>query len=374
MGGNRRRQKPVTLLPRVALDINYISFQIGAPLRLGVSLLLLLSMLGLSASKAMAQSPLRLVQSLLMPEVPWGPYADHMAVDLNGHRLFATPQANKAVDVFDLTTGKLLKTITGFGNPHAIFYQSEADQIYVTDGTAGAVKVFSGKTYELVKTIPLESDADGIQYDPEEQFLYVANGGHDAGKEYSLLSIIDTKRGEKIAHIRIDAEKLEALAIDDASSRIYVNLPTKNAVAVIDRQKRSLVASWAITKGKTNMAMAFDPVRHLLYIGCRNTDMHGSIVVLDTRTGKEIGALPIGGWVDYLAYDIKRKRIYATCGVGEVYAYEEQNDGHYRQLEQTDTAVMAKTGLYSPELDRFFVAVPHLGGTTAAIRVFQPEP
>jgi hypothetical protein len=37
-----------------------------------------------------------------------GPYADHMAVNLASHGLFATPQANKAADVFDLQTGKLL--------------------------------------------------------------------------------------------------------------------------------------------------------------------------------------------------------------------------------------------------------------------------
>jgi hypothetical protein len=34
---------------------------------------------------------------------------------------------------------------------------------------------------------------------------------------------------------------------------------------------------------------------------------------------------------------------------------------------------MAKTALFSPELDRLFVAVPHLGGSTAKVLVFKPE-
>jgi hypothetical protein len=34
---------------------------------------------------------------------------------------------------------------------------------------------------------------------------------------------------------------------------------------------------------------------------------------------------------------------------------------------------MAKTALFSAELDRLFVAVPHLGGTTAKVLVFKPE-
>jgi DNA-binding beta-propeller fold protein YncE len=320
-----------------------------------------------------AQAPLKLVESLLMAEVPAGPYADHMAVDTVGHRLFVTPQANKAVDVFDLNSGQLLHTIVGFGNPHSVFYQSELDQIYVTDGGAGAVKIFSGVDYQLIKTIQLEPDADGIEYDPAQKYLYVDNGGHDAGKDYSFISIIDTSKGEKVGDIRIDADKLEALVIDPLSSRIYVNLPTINRVAVIDRVKRTVIANWPLTKGKTNMAIALDAMHHRLYVGCRNADVRGTIVVIATETGKEVESLPIGGWVDYLAYDSKKKRIYASCGVGEVYTYQRLDSGGHRLLPLTDTAVMAKTALYSADLDRLFVAVPHLGGTAAQVRVFQPR-
>jgi hypothetical protein len=42
-------------------------------------------------------------------------------------------------------------------------------------------------------------------------------------------------------------------------------------------------------------------------------------------------------------------------------------------LDVSDTAVMAKTSLFSAELDRLFVAVPHLGGRTAKVLVFKPE-
>ena len=325
---------------------------------------------GVATGQSQPPEPLELVQSLRMPEVPWGPYADHMALDLKGRRLFATPQANKAVDVFDLNSGKLLRIITGFANPHAVFYQSDLDQIYVTDGGAGAVKIFNGADYQLLKTVQLKPNADGIQYDPEQKFLYVENGGRDAGEDYSLLSIIDTTKGEKVGDIRIDADELEALVVDPSSSRLYVNLPDRNAIAVIDKDKRAVVATWPITKGSTNMAIGLDVAQHRLYVGCRSSDVRGTIVVIDTQTGKELDALAIGGWVDYLAFDGKRNRIYASCGVGEVYTYEEQKDGSYRELPAIDTAVMAKTALYSPELDQMFVAVPHLGGTIAQVRVF----
>ena len=62
--------------------------------------------------------------------------------------------------------------------------------------------------------------------------------------------------------------------------------------------------------------MALDESHHRLFVGCRNTESSGVIVVLDTLTGKELQAMPIAGWVDYLVYDSASRRLYATCGQG----------------------------------------------------------
>jgi len=296
-----------------------------------------------------------------------------MAVDVPGQRLFTTPQANKAVDVLNLKDGKVLHTITGFGNPHAILYRADRNRLFVTDGGVGSLRIFDATTYRELKSIKLELDADGIGYDEQSGNLYVSNGGDAAGKEYSFLSIIDTVREEKVADIRIESPGLEAMVIDHASNRIYINLPESSRIAVIDMQKRAVIATWPLTRAKNNMAFALDPEHHLLYVGCRDTDVRGSIVVVDTTTGKELDRLPIGGWVDSMFYDPQRRRIYASAGVGEVFTYERQMDGSYHTLEPVDTAVMAKTALYSPALDRLFVSVPHLGSTTAKILVFKPQ-
>jgi DNA-binding beta-propeller fold protein YncE len=335
---------------------------------------LILLALGLSGCAfAAAQQPLVLVQTIAMPEVPAGPYSDHMALDVKGQRLFTTPQANKAVDVLDLKTGKVLHTIAGFGNPHSILYRADLNRLYVTDGGAGALKIFDATTYREIKSIKLELDADGIGYDEATGYLYVSNGGDAAGKEYAFLSIVDTQREEKIGDIRIEAPVLEAMQIDHTRNRIYVNLPESSSIAVIDMQKRSVIADWPLTMGKRNMAFAFDPETRLLYVGCRDTEVRGSIIVVDAQSGKEIQRLPIGGWVDSMFYDPQRKRIYSSSGVGEVFTYERQLEGTYKALEPVDTAVMAKTALYSPELKLLFVSVPHLGETAAKILVFKPE-
>jgi DNA-binding beta-propeller fold protein YncE len=323
---------------------------------------------------ASAQVPLKLVQTLLMPSVPIGPYADHVTVDADGHRLFATPQAAKAVVVLDINTGSVLHVISGVGNPHAILYRGDLKRIYVADGGDGSLKIYSSETYLLLNTIQLKAGTDNLAYDPATKYLYVTNGGEADGKDLSLLSIIDTTAETKIGDIRIDADKLEQARIDSAASRLYVNAPLKNEIIVVDLKQQAQVDTWFLTKGKTNMSMALDSNQHRLYVGCRDTEVRGSVVIVDTQTGKEVDAFPIGGWVDDTIYDAKRNRIYAVTGVGEVYTFQGNKQGGYKALDLTDTAILAKTGTYSPELDRLFVVVPRLGFASSKARIlaFQP--
>ena len=329
-------------------------------------LLLQACILFVVAALASAQepAPLALIQTFEMPGVPLGPYTDHLAVDVKGHRLFATPQARKSVQVFDLSTGKLLQNIGGFENPHSVFYREDLDHIYVTDGGAGLLKIFGGRDYRLIKSVKLLPDADSIGYDSATKYLYVTNGGEGAKLDYSLLSVVDTTKGELVGEVKVSAGSLEAMALETSSPKIYIDITDKNQVAVIDRQKGTVLETWPVTKGKKNIAIALDEAHHRLVVGCRNTETTGVIVVFDTQTGKEMEALPIAGWVDYMVYDPATGRIYASCGSpvpngGHLYVYHVDTEGNYKLLGRVPTAPRAKTALFVPEINRIYVSVPH---------------
>lgn len=338
--------------------------------------ILLACCVSVGASEASAaEGPLVLERSMTMPAVPPGPYSDYLYIDLAGNRLFATPQAAKAVAVLDLKDGNVLKMIPNIGNPHGILYSATLKRLFVADGASGDLKVFSGDDYSLIKTIPLARGADWLVYDPASKFIYVNNGGEDAGMDHSLISIVDTVKMEKVADIPIAAAALEASVIDFAKQLLYVNLIDESAVAVVDLRRRQKVATWKLPPGgHPNLAIALDAAHDRLYVACRDSPMQGSIIVLDTKDGRSIATVPIGGWADGIFVDQKRQRIYVSTGVGHLETYSiEANDVYHRQAP-VDTAVMAKTSLYSSELDRVYVSVPHLGSTMAQILVFKPSP
>ncbi len=321
----------------------------------------------LSNSPGQEQGPLKQVNTWKIPADVKGHF-DHFGVDLKGHRLFVTPEDYHAVLVYNLNDGKLIHTIEGIGRPHAVLYRTDLNRIYVTDGGQGEVKVYDGTNYRLVQNVKLLADADSIGYDPATHYLYVDNGGGDVHQTYSMLSVVDTSADKKLDDMRIDGDTLEAMSLERSTPKLYVNNKAKNQVDVIDRQKRALTASWPVTKGKENVAMALDEAHNRLFVACRS----GAIAIFDTSSGKELQSLSIGKGVDDLVYDSGRKRLYAACD-GDVYVFHEDAPDRYASLGHVVSAPLARTARLIPELNRYFVAAPGSAERTASILVYEVQ-
>ncbi len=316
-------------------------------------------------ARSQTAAPIKLIQTYELPAEVKGNF-DHFGIDLKGGRLFATPEGYHAVVVFDLKTGKLVHKIDGIGKPHAVLYREDLNRIYITDGDAGDLKIFDGTTYKLVSSVKLLEDADSVGYDPATNYLYIDNGGGDVHQTYSMLSVVDTTAGTKLADLKIDGDTLEAMALEKATPKMYVNNRAKNQVSVVDRDKRELVASWPVTLCKNNVAMALDEANHRLFVACRTSQ----IAVLDTQTGKEITSFAITKGVDDITYDAASKRIYAACD-GAVDIYEQSGPDTYKLVANVPTGPMGRTARLVPELKRYFVAVPQHGATSAKVLVFE---
>ena len=70
--------------------------------------------------------------------------------------------------------------------------------------------------------------------------------------------------------------------------------------------------------------------------------------------------------------DVPSKRIYASDGIAVV-VYQERDPNHYTFIGKADTGLMSKTGLFVPELHRYFATVPHIGSQAGKILVFKTQ-
>lgn len=305
-----------------------------------------------------ANQSLRLEKTIEWPEVQGR--IDHLSIDVKGERLFVSALGNNTVEVIDLKAGKRIKTINGLRDPQGVLYVSGANRLYVANAKDGSVWIFDGSSYTPLKTLAYGDDADNLRYDSGRKRVYVGYGSGALGE-------IDDE-GNKTGEIKLDAHP-ESFQLEKNSPRIYVNLPKSRKIAVLDREKRAIIATWPIGMALANYPMALDEADHRLFVVTR---FPARLLVFDTNTGKTIQRLPAVGDCDDVFYDPNRKRIYASGGDGGISVFEQQDPDHYRESARIITVKGARTSFFSPELDRLFLAVRRQGAQAAAIRVFAP--
>jgi len=298
---------------------------------------------------------LRLINSIPLPRVRGR--IDHMAVDLKGQRLFVAALGNNTLEVIDLRKGERVASISGFDEPQGLIYMPDSGRVFVANGGDGTVTFLDGDSLKPSKTVRLGGDADNVRYDPTRGRVYV---GYGAG----ALAVLSTE-GERVGDVPVGGHP-ESFQLD--GNRIYVNVPSRREVAVVDADKLKVTESWSVSIADANYPMALDAAHHRLFVGARRPPR---LLVYDTGTGKLISNVEAGGDSDDIFYDGGRGRIYASFGEGALFIYEPVDADHYRLAEKVPTAAGARTALFAPELGRLFVAVPSHGNRTAEIMMYQ---
>jgi DNA-binding beta-propeller fold protein YncE len=317
-------------------------------------------------ASAQNKSPLRLVQSIPLPDLKEGDF-DHFAVDLAGNRLFLTGEANNAVYVMDLRANKLIHTIPDLDEPHSMLFLPASKQLWVITG--GAAKIFDTGTYALTETVKLTDGADSSAYDPAKHLLYVASGGSDAKLAYSVIEIVNTTTRKKIGEIKVDSANIEAMGIEKNGSKIFANVRDKNSVGVIDREKRTVLSIWPLGDLHGNTPLIFDEANHRVFVAGRKPP---TLAVLDSDSGKIIASLPTAEMTDDMAFDPAGKRIYVACNDFAV-VYSQKDADHYEELGRAPTGFRAKTAILVPQLKRYYVAAPRHGQDSASVKVYEVQ-
>ncbi len=315
-------------------------------------------------------APLKLVATIPLPGLHDGDF-DHFAPDIDGHRLFLTAEENNKFLVLDTNTNQLVHTLDKVEAPHSLLFRKDLKKLFIVAGDASAVQVYDSNSYKLLGEIKVSIDADSIAYDPATHHLYVVNGGREAHTPYSLITVIDTDAAKKLTDIKIDTDHVEAIVPEKSGSRMFCNLTGKSAVGVLDRNKAALIATWPLPAGaQANVAMAFDEPDHRLFVATRKP---GKFIVFNSENGKVVTSLPAVGMVDDMSYDAKNKRLY-LAGDGSLDVFQQKDPDHYALLAKIPGAFRAKTGILVPELNRYYLAVPHHENKDAEVRVYEIQP
>jgi DNA-binding beta-propeller fold protein YncE len=318
--------------------------------------------------------------------LPGDGYMDHLAIDVKGQRLFVSGEAAKSLIVVDLRAGKVIHETKGLSAmPKKPFYLPDTDEVWTTL-TDSSVVAISGSTYEVTKTVKLSGyddpnrGADNAAYDPATRLIYAGvevfenfGGSGQHGSTDASIDIVDTKTAKLVGSIKLPGGDPAGITIEPSRKRLYVTMGDivdgESHVAVVDLEKRAVIAQWPITGGPVPHTAGLDVAHHRLFVGSRTIAHTGNIggghqrepgklVVIDTKTGKVVQVLDSVGGADDLQYDDATGRIYFVGTTGTVAVFKEIDPDHFQLLGKVPTGAISKTGLWVPELKRFYSAVP----------------
>jgi DNA-binding beta-propeller fold protein YncE len=327
-----------------------------------------LGVLGLCVpSTAQTPPPLTLIQTI--PLAGYMGAFDHFAYDPARRRFLLAAEDHGTVDVFDLETGSHLQTLPGFDNPHNIVVRSGAATILVVDSGPSKSQLLDAVTYRKLKSLPLEIGANASLYDAQRGRIYITTGGDRVKRQRSTLIAVDPDKGAVLKSVALPAIHLQPLALDAATNRIFVNLADKDMVAVVDRDSFRLLAQWPTGAAKRNSAIAFDGVKHRLFV----VGEPGALAVLNSDTGEITNTVSIPADADDLAFDEVAHRLYIPGGDGFLGVYDATDPDHVKEVARIATRKVARTGMLIPSEHKYLLAASEIDGNAAAVMIFEVQ-
>ncbi|WP_309603823.1 PQQ-binding-like beta-propeller repeat protein [Phenylobacterium sp.] len=303
-----------------------------------------------AAPTAPAPAPLTLAGSVDLPGYK-GDF-DHFAVDEKDNRLFLAGEESAELEVFDLTTGALEKRLTGYGVPHSLHLTPATGELLVVDGGKPS-QVLDAKTLMEKRTIKLPAGADSADFDSSNGHLWIVTGGKDVPLPDSHLSEIDPATGKVFHDVRFDADHVEALAVQQAGPKLFINVTDKNYLAVIDKTSGKVVDKWKIKEAEQNAPVAMDEKNHRLFVVTRKP---GKLVVINADTGATVASFKAPERTDQVTWDPDNRRVYVTGGEGYISVVQQDDADHYREIAKIPSLPGAKTAILAPSVHRLYVA------------------
>ena len=284
---------------------------------------------------------------------------DHLAYDAAGKRLFIAELGNNSVDVVDLTTHQAVHRIAGLQEPQGVAYSPALDRIYVASGNDGTVRAFKGTDFSAAGSIRVGSDADNMRLDDSARRLYVGFGD-------GAIAVLDAVTLQRLGEIGLRSHP-ESFQLSPVDARLFVNVPGAREIAVASRTDLRQTDAWPVGESSANYPMAVDARRGRVLVVFRRP---AGIAAFRLKDGKLLASAAACADADDVFIDDRLQRSYVICGDGSV----DVLDANLARVARVRTAAGARTGLYSPEANRLFVAARAEGETVAQLWVLAPQP
>jgi DNA-binding beta-propeller fold protein YncE len=161
---------------------------------------------------------------------------------------------------------------------------------------------------------------------------------HDEGAD---VWVIDPAAGKVVATVVIPGVP-EFMVYDEKADRIYLNIKSKDVVAVIDPSSNKVIAQWSTAPALKPHGLALDVDNRRVFAAGDN----GKLVAIDIMSGSSLGSIDIVPKVDQIAFDSASGLLY--CAGADKISVLNTAGGKLAALGDLATAATAKNVAVDP--------------------------
>ena len=296
--------------------------------------------------------------TISLPNIP--NRLDHMAFSARSKLLVVTARNNNSLAFANTTSMKLDKVVGGFNLPNAVALFNHDSALVVTNGGNGTVSIIDPLKYVGLASINLPTSADNLVVDHRTNRLYIGygNGG---------VAVINVSNWKVLQSIPLIGHP-EAMSVEENGSKLFVNVPAGNYVAVLDKTNGQVLGNFPIMNATGVFPMAFDEAHHVLFVGTRSP---AEMIMINTLTGAEISEIGIPGDADDMFFDAGNGCVFVSSGAGYVTAVKEVSPTSFRLAQSIQTYPGARTSLLDAGSGLYFLAVPQSQDASAMVVVYR---
>jgi DNA-binding beta-propeller fold protein YncE len=278
---------------------------------------------------------------------------DYLAYDPGTHHLFVSHGTEVAVVNPD--SGTVAGRIPDTPGVHGIAFAPDLSRGYVSDGRDTTVTVFDLHTLAVLQQVHVTgANPEAIMYEPATHRVFTFNGRSDNA------SALDARTGAVLGTIALGGKP--EFAVADGHGEVFVNIEDKGEVVAFDASTLSERARWNLPGCEEPSGLAYDAAHARLFSVCGN----GRMVILDSKSGRQVASVPIGDGVDAARFDAATGLAFASNGDGTLTVIHEETPDSFRVIETVQTQPGARTMELDPVTHRVLLSVASFGQAPAA--------
>jgi len=232
---------------------------------------------------------------------------DFIKIDSPARRLLACHTGNGTLDVIDIDTGKVIRSVST-GAAQGVAIDEKRGRYFVSVSEPAKLVIIDSKTLAVTGEVPLPEPADLVAYHEGTNRIYVCDD------ENPKLWIIDPEARDIVSTLTFPAGGMEDLCFDATGKYLFQCLKDASQVAKVEVATGRIVATWSTVPGERPHGLSLIPTSgNLLVAGGA-----GKLCLLNASTGQVVSSADIAPRVDEMVYDANSQTAYCASGSGTI--------------------------------------------------------